>query len=176
MNYLRQIKKYFKEPYVPLGIYLLTLILMFIIAWRVSDFMTGLPPNLGKVYSIGQEARTQDMMIVVNGVRRDALGVQSLALRDGNEYIIIDFTLANISSQPLELVPLLHFYLKDSSGRVHQVTPVEGTDTWSGVLLAQDKIREEIGFEILKGAEWLRLYVESGTPSRDIIVIDLWQR
>ena len=165
----------FKTHQMPLWIFVLALLAAVVI----SSFGTALILGPRKVSSvaagiIGQEMRTKDASLTVHGTRRDSVGAGPLMPREGYEFVIADITLRNNSDTDFELIPFLHFHVRDSQARVFLVTALpDGTNQWSGKLLAHDSIREEVGFEVAKGSSGLRLYYEPGITGRDIIVVSL---
>ena len=172
----KSLRKYFYallSPRIPLWIFILFVLLSFFLMWTAVRTALMREFDVRSTHFIGEHVRAHDISFVVNSVRRDEAGIPPLTPRAGNEFAIVDFTLTNETDNPVELVPQLHFYLKSDDGQVYQVTPVPGTNQWSGVLLAHDKIKEEVGFEVPQHIGHLRLYVETGTPVREVIVIDL---
>ena len=73
-----------------------------------------------------------------------------------------------------DFIPLLSLYVKDSSGNVYPETAVASEGSMlSGPLLPHDILREEVGFEVPRGASGLVLYFEAGGTDRNIIAINL---
>lgn len=170
-----QIKKIMTEPRVSIGMFVLFIALAIIVT-RGALISGGKAREsiLRTPYHIGEEAVINDLSIEVHSVRRDSVGGGPLTPRSGYEFVIPTVTIKNNGSKPFEFIPLFNFHIKDGAGNVYNVAAVvsEGNQL-SGPVPPHDAVREEIGFEVAKGATDLALYFDSGGLDRTIIVIDL---
>lgn len=81
----------------------------------------------------------------------------------GNTFIIPTVVITNLSSTTRDLIPTLSLYIKDIDGNIYNmaVAPLM-TEQFGGPMLPHDKIRQEIAFEVKKGAKGLVFYFETG--------------
>lgn len=169
------VKKLMTEPRIPIGIFILFVVLaMFVTQYAVffrekeNDFLTRAP------YTIEEEIYAGNLALTIHSVRRDPIGVGPLTPRTGYQFVVADITLKNNGQDQFDLIPLLQFYVKDNEGKVYTVAlaPSE-MNARSGPIPPHDLIREEIGFEVAKDAEGLALYLETGEPGQPVIVVNL---
>ena len=166
---------FFRKPRVSLGIFIIFLLVAALFSGYASkNWLFNKKSDLAAIYSVGDEIQTGLSTLIIHGSKIDTNKNDLIKPKEGFHFVLVDFTLINTSEKSIELVPLIHFHLRDSEGRVYQVAAVASeTDMWSGVLLAHDKIRENIGFEVRTDAVGLTLYFETGTPKREIARIKL---
>lgn len=171
----RTVRAFFTIPKIPLGIFALFLVATIFITWfsLVIGYQTK-QANLAEHQQINETIIVPGVTFAVESVRRDAVGAGPLAPREGYEFVIPTVSITNTGIAPIELVPLLHFHVRDRAGTVYTVAaiPSQGAQ-FSGSILPGDTIREEIGFEVARGALDLTLYFEPGIADRTMIAVDL---
>lgn len=175
---IRHVNLIFFQPKISLAILLVFTACTVGITWRVATYeKDARESDLLKRYDIGTEVRTHNYALTVESVRHDSQGAGPYTPRPGYEFIIPTITLKNNSDMPFDFIPLLFLHIKDEQGNIYNVVavPTEGNQL-SGSILAHDLIREEIGFEVVRGASRLTLYFESGAPDYSTIAIDLESR
>lgn len=169
----RAARSLFVSPRIPIGVFAFFILCTMAITWyAIATSSRQLPPP--PTSRIEETVSLPGTDLVVESVRRDASGAGPLTPHPDNEFIVVMVTLVNTSERTFELVPLLSFHIKDAAGNVYNVTAVPSdSNQLSGPLLPHDTIREEIGFEVPKGASGLRMLFEPGTPGHDVALIDL---
>lgn len=174
----KNMKKIFLEPKIPIGNFIIFIILA--LALGVSaGILAGINRNSNSSarYKLGDEIHNRGLTFVVESVRRDSGEAGPLKPMPGYEYLIAKVALRNNSSEPYDFIPLLYFHLKDTAGNVYDVgaAPTLGGQL-SGPVLPNDALREEIGFEVPKGAENLVFYFEPGKGDHAIFAITLGEK
>jgi len=163
----------FVSPRIPAGVCILFVFFAMGITWYATTLSSRQQPA-PLSSTLGETVALPGIDLVVESVRRDAHGTGPLVPRPGYEFVITTVTITNTSERPFELIPLLSFHVKDAAGNVYSVAAVPSeSNQLSGPLLPHDKIREEIGFEVLKDAPDLRMVFEPGTPAHDVALINL---
>ncbi|MBI5817260.1 MAG: DUF4352 domain-containing protein [Candidatus Yonathbacteria bacterium] len=176
MNTIQEKTKiFFTQPKISFGVFLLFIALSVCVTWFATT--TGgreQRSNLSIVHRIGEQIQTDTLALSVESVRRDEIGAGPLAPKAGYEFIVPTITLKNTSETSFDLIPLLYFHIKDNKGNVYNVVAIPSeSNQLSGPILPYDMIREEIGFEVAKGAEGLTLHFDPGTHNQKSAVIDL---
>lgn len=68
-------------------------------------------------------------------------------------------------------------HIRDSAGNVYNVVAVPSSKgQFSGVIRPYTSLREEVGFEVARGADELFLYINPGMNGRQMIVVDLQEQ
>ena len=120
--------------------------------------------NTGARYSLGEEIRTPSVTFGVESVRFDARGGGPLVPAPGYTFVITTIHMRNISSSTMQMIPLLQFHVRDNRGNVYsEVAAPLLIPEYSGSVLPQDGLREEIAFAVDHNATGLTLYFEPGT-------------
>lgn len=166
---------FFKQPKISLGVFLLFIILSVCVVWLAATIGgREQRSNLSIVHRIGEQVKTDTLIFSVESVRRDEIGAGPLTPRTGYEFIVPTITLKNTSETSFNFIPLLYLHVKDSAGNVYNVVAIPSeSNQLSGPILPHDVIREEIGFEVAKGAEGLTLHFDPGTHDQKSVVFDL---
>jgi hypothetical protein len=111
-------------------------------------------PISGGELGIGSTGQTGGLKITLNGIKRDSGGF--LKPKAGNEYLIVDLTFENTTSEKTTVSSLLSYSIKDSTGQEYSIT--FGPDikkSADGDIAAGDKLRGESAFEVPKSATGL---------------------
>ena len=178
MQLKKRVEEILFQPSVT-GIVFLAFILLAVgVTWcAVTSGRQVRDANLFAAHAIGDTARTNDISLIVEHVRRDSQGGGPLTPRPGHEFIIPTIVLKNNGDTPFEFIPLLSLYVKDASGNVYPETAIV-TDggVLSGPILPHDVLREEVGFEVPAGASGLVLYFEMNKNERKTVAIRLEPR
>lgn len=109
----------------------------------------------GTAGGIGSSAETDGLKITLNGVRRDA-GNSIFKPDAGNEYLIVNLTFENTTTDTKTVSSLLSFSVKDDTGRNYTITfgpQVQGSA--DGTVEPGGKLRGEAVFEVPKDATGL---------------------
>jgi len=172
-----KIKIFFTQPKVSFGVFLLFIALSVGVTWFAGAVgEKEQRSNLLATHGIGEKIQTRELTLSVEGVRRDEIGAGPLVPRAGYEFIIPTITLKNTSEKPFDLIPLLYFHIKDNKGNVYNVVAIPSDSAeLSGKIPPHDMIREEIGFEVIKGAQGLLLHFDPGTFDQQTVVVNLEQ-
>ena len=168
-------KKFFSEPKISFGMFFGFMFLVAVAVWygAVKGNQVRIS-NIQDKHYIGEVVNTPDISLQVESVRVDKIGQPPIVPLPGYKFVIATVSLQNNGDKPFDLIPLLYFYLKDKDGNVFDVVAVPSpTNSLSGPILPHDKIREEIGFQVLENATDLRLYFNSGLPSNNVVAVDL---
>lgn len=165
----------FVKPAIPWGVFLIFIMVSMMVTWfALDEGEIRQEKSLFGHYYLGDEITTPTVTLTVHGVRSDAKGTGPLVPKKGYEFIIADVTFQNNTEKPFDLAPLLFFHIKDDTGKVYNVTAVPTqTNQLSGPVLPHDKVREEIGFEVIKDAKEPVLYFETGRRDYPVIAVDL---
>lgn len=177
MHIPRPITRSFIKPAVPAGVaFVLVIISMIATRYAVHAWFTARPANAARHASIGDTVSAPGITVRVDSVRTDAHGVGPLAPHPGNVFIVPTVVLTNTGHDPIDLVPLLYFHVRDGVGNVYPVTAIpNASPQYSGTILPNDTVRQDVGFDVPRTASPLTLYVETGAPS-SVIAIDLTSR
>lgn len=142
-----------------------------------GDPSTGQPPPTqepppGPAIPIGQTGEAGDFRVTVNSVRYTTQGV--VDPDQGNEYLIVNMTVQNISSDAKAFSSLLFLTLLDNQGREYDISlfgpDIEIIETTirnanpEGRVRPGQAITGEVAFEVAKSARGLVLVYESLFP------------
>lgn len=125
------------------------------------------------VYKIADQVKSGDYVFSVNSVRKST-GTQYIKPADGSIYLIPNVTIQNNSKDKATISTLIQMYIKDSEG--NKYTPAifsDATGKVDGELLAGDKVKGDVGFEIPTTAKGLKFYFNPNWISGESIVVDL---
>ena len=127
-------------------------------------------------YALGARIIQGSVAFTVHGVRTDDTGIAPFNPLPDDRFVITELTIENLGTTTLDIIPLFNLHIKDLLGNVYSVVAVPSEkDMLSGPLLPSDTLREEVGFEVKKSAEGLRLYYEPSDKKSGIIIVDLNQ-
>lgn len=134
--------------------------------WRLFVTPPGVTPQ-------GMSVTTDGVIINVLGHRTD-LGQAPLVPAAGHVFQVVTIELTNHRSESVQIIPLLHFRLKDEDGRVYDVQSIANLPTQAaGPLLPGDRLQEDIAFEIPNDTRQLTLYYEPGIEAQHVARIRL---
>ena len=129
--------------------------------WRLFVTAPGVTPQ-------GMTVATDGVELRVEGHRTD-MGQEPLVPTPGNIYHVVTVHLANHRHEPVQIIPLLHFRLKDQDGRVYDVQSIPSLPTQvAGPLLPGDILQEDLAFETPNTVSQLTLYYEPGIEAQDV--------
>lgn len=124
-------------------------------------------------YQIGDIVQSGSNIFMVNAVRKDP-GVEFMKPKEGFTYLIVDATIENKSNEKINASTLLQMYVKDEQGTKY--TPTIGaktTGSLDGEILAGDKTKGEVVFEVPATATGLKFYFNPNWLTGQSIVVDL---
>ncbi|MFZ2831979.1 MAG: DUF4352 domain-containing protein [Minisyncoccia bacterium] len=156
---------FFTEPKISIAIFLVAMVTAISITWycaTVVPYQKRLA-SMG-VAPMGTEITAPVASLRVESVREDTEGALPYVPRKGYTFIIPTITVGNLTKERFHLFPELTLYLKDKEGNVYNTTmaPLEGgANLFSEPILPQDKVRQEVAFEVKSGAKGLVLYFDA---------------
>ena len=128
-------------------------------------------------FLLGERIAQGAVAFTVHKVRTDDEGVAPFTPLPGDRFVITELTIENIGTTTIDVIPLFNVHIKDALGYVYSVVAVPSEkDMLSGPLIAGDTLREEVGFEVRKDAQMLKLYYEPGDKKSGIIIVGLEQQ
>lgn len=134
--------------------------------WRLFVTPPGVTPQ-------GMAVTTDGVELRVEGHRTD-MGQEPLVPTPGNIYQVVTVRLANHRNEAVQIIPLLHFRLKDQVGRVYDVQSIPSLPTQvAGPLLPGDVLQEDLAFETPNTVSHLTLYYEPGIEAQHVARIRL---
>lgn len=126
-------------------------------------------------YKVGDQVKSGDFVFSVNSVRQDQ-GSAYIKPKAGSVYVIPNVTIQNNGKEKAIVSTLLQMYIKDNEGNKYQPTLTQdATGKVDGELLAGDKIKGDVGFEILTTAKELKFYFTPAWLTGSTIVVNLEQ-
>ena len=130
--------------------------------------------NRGERSVMGVEITNRTTTLIVESIRFDPHGGGPLIPSPGDTFIIPTLRLRNISTSTMQVIPILQFHVRDESGNVYpEIAAPLLIPEYSGALLPQDGLREEVAFEVPLSARGLTLYYESGQSGEKPIAVSL---
>jgi hypothetical protein len=127
----------------------------------------------GTVYKVGDQVKSGDFVFSVNSVSKDE-GTAYVKPAAGSIYVIPNVTIQNNGKTKSTVSTLLQMYIKDSEG--NKYTPAltqNATGKVDGELLAGDKVKGDVGFEVPTSATGLKFYFTPEWLTGTTIVVDL---
>ena len=122
----------------------------------------------------------QGMVVTTDGVLLNVLrhridhGQEPFLPAPGHVFQVVTIELTNHRSESVQIIPLLHFRLKDQDGRVYDVQSIANLPTQAaGPLLSGDRLQEDIAFEVPSATRQLTLYYEPGIEAQHVARIRL---
>ncbi len=139
---------------------------------ELQDLKTG---YYMKSWAVGDEIDATDFKLTVNGVDVDSVGIPNyLPVPEGMEYLAVDISLTNKTSNENIFIPLNTAYLRDKNGTKYDLSLAPNVESSvAGRIAAGDTIKGQIGFLVPQSAEGLRFYFEPFAQSSEIVVVDL---
>jgi len=131
------------------------------------------PSTTDTTYVVGDQVKSGDFVFSVNEVRKDT-GSGFIKPDDGNVYLIPNVTIENQSSKEANISTLLQMYIKDGEGNKYTPTLTQdATGKVDGELLAGEKVKGDVGFEVPTNADELYLYYEASWLTGKTIKVKL---
>jgi Domain of unknown function (DUF4352) len=132
--------------------------------------------NENKTYKVGDQVQSGDFVFTVNSVRNDQ-GSQFFKPKDGHVYKVANVTIENKSKDRTNISTLLQMYLKDAESTKFTPTVITSDTTGQvdGELLAGEKVKGDVAFEVPSTATGLKFYFTPEWLSGGTIVVDLGQ-
>jgi|GEM_PF-1443549 Telomeric repeat-binding factor 2. len=113
--------------------------------------------NIGEVVSVKDQ--NLNVQFTVNGIREHK-GKRALKPNQGNQWILVDTTIANQGEKP-KTISVVSFTLLDSKNNQYDVAlltgALEDVKSLTGQIAPGKRQRGEVGFEVPKGAKGLKL-------------------
>ena len=126
-------------------------------------------------YKVGDQIKSGDFVFSVNSVSKDQ-GTAYVKPTAGSIYIIPNVTIQNNGKTKSAVSTLLQMYIKDSEGNKYSpALTTNATGKVDGELLAGDKVKGDVGFEVPLSATGLKFYFTPEWLTGDTIVVDLGQ-
>ncbi len=112
-------------------------------------------------FKVGDQVKVGDTYVVsVNSVKTSA-GSDIDQPKAGNDYLIVDVTIKNVSSQEQNFSSDLQFTLKDSTGQKYTQTIISNATPPDGKIAAGDLLRGQMAFEVPTSQKNFTLAFES---------------
>ncbi len=111
-------------------------------------------------YAVGDQVESNGFVFTVNEVSRKQ-GGQFSTLKEGYEYIVPNVTIENQTDSETTISTLLQMHVKDTEGNKYDVAlTTDDTGNIDGELLAGERVKGTVAFEVPQDAENLTLYYE----------------
>jgi hypothetical protein len=126
-------------------------------------------------YSPGDIVETPDFSLEVTGFDIDTEGIpQYLEVPDDQQYVAVDLTFRNKTSNDAILLPLNDVYLKDETGKKYLVTTAPNVESGvAGRVAAGDVISGQAGFLIPRSLDNVNFYFEPLGGQDPVVVYNL---
>jgi hypothetical protein len=130
-----------------------------------------------KIYKVGDNVKLGSAIITVNKVEFSS-GSEFLNPTEGNEWIDLNVTVENTSSDEQYLTTLGQMFIRDNEGNSYQVSSTDKTieninQILDGTIIANSKRTGWVGFEIKKGAMGLKFQYNASMWGSGTIIVDL---
>lgn len=145
---------------------------------KVGTGESATPSEQPQQYKIGDKIQLGDIILSVNSVERSP-GSQFLSPAEGNEWVNLNLTLENTGSDQQFVTTLGQMFIIDDKGNQYQVTPTDktlenpGSVGLDGVIVAQAKKTDWVGFEVPKTATGLNFQYNASFFNNQKIVVAL---
>lgn len=105
-------------------------------------------PVQAKHFKAGDVVKVGDTwQVTVNSIATNP-GDQFTTPKAGNQFVVVDVTVKNLSSQSKDMSSGLNFELKDSTGQKYQETILTGETPPDGTVAAGDNLRGQLTYEV----------------------------
>ncbi len=132
-------------------------------------------PQTATTYKVGDQIQSGDYVVSVNAVRKSS-GSGFVKPKEGSAYVIPNVTIQNNSKDKTTISSLLQMYVKDDEGNKYDpALTSDATGKVDGELLAGEKVKGDVGFEIPTTAKGLKFYYTAAWLTGQSITIDLGQ-
>lgn len=105
-------------------------------------------PAVAKHFKTGDVVKVGDTwQVTVNSFQTNP-GDQFTTPKHGNQFVVVDVSLKNLSAQSQTISSELNFDLKDSTGQKYQETVISGLTAPDGAVAAGDLLRGQLTYEV----------------------------
>jgi len=130
--------------------------------------------ELKEKYKVGDVVKIGDYTFSVNSFEDNASGGNDyLKPKEGNKFVKINLTIENNGKEKTTVSTMLQMYLKDSEGTRFRQTFLMGQKPLDGEILAGDKTKGDIAYELPKNSTGLKFYYNAAWLSGESIVVEL---
>jgi Domain of unknown function (DUF4352) len=131
-------------------------------------------PALKASYKVGDIIEVNKFVIKVNSVNQNAdSGNPYTKPKDGNKFVTVDITLENKGETKETVSSFINFYIKNAEGEKGTSQFLSSLKPVDGELLAGDKIKGELAYEIAANSKGLKLYYNPTFLFGKSIVVEL---
>lgn len=99
-------------------------------------------------FKVGDQVKVGSTYIVTVNSVKASQGDEIDQPKAGNQYMIVDVTVQNVSSSEQDFSSLLSFTLKDSTGQKYDQAFVSGATSPDGKIEPNDKLRGQLAYEV----------------------------
>jgi len=114
-----------------------------------------------KTYAVGETAELNGLKVTVNEVK-PVEGNQVMKPEAGKQFIVVNVTFENTTAKDVPVSSMLQMELKDDTGQAYSIDigamTVAGGKQPDGTIVAGDKLRGPIGYQVpvgAKGLQWI---------------------
>lgn len=126
-----------------------------------------------KHFKVGDQVKVGSTYIVtINSVARNS-GNDIDQPKAGDNYLVVDVTVKNVSSQEQDLSSILQFTLKDASGQKYDETFISNATAPDGKIEPGDQVRGQLPYEVPTAQKTFTLAFESDITSSGETIWDL---
>lgn len=131
------------------------------------------PSIADTAYKVGDQVKSGEFVFSVNAIRKDT-GSGFIKPKADHVYLIPNVTIENQSQKEANISTLLQMYIKDGDGNKYTPTITQdATGKVDGELLAGEKVKGDVGFEVPSKATELFLYYEASWLTGKTIKVQL---
>lgn len=126
-----------------------------------------------KHFKVGQQVKVGNTFIVTVNSFKTNPGDQFEQPKSGDEYVIVDVTLKNVSSKEQDISSLLNFDFNDATGQKYTETIVTSATPPDGKVEAGALLRGQLAYEVPKSQHKFNLGFQSDAFSSGETMWDL---
>lgn len=104
--------------------------------------------NTSKHFKVGDQVKVGDIYIATINSFKTNPGDSFSKPKSGNQFVVVDVTLKNVSNKEQNVSSLLQFTLKDSTGQKYTETIISNVTPPDGKLAAGDIIKGQMAYEV----------------------------
>jgi Domain of unknown function (DUF4352) len=135
---------------------------------------TSATPPLKASYKVGDIIEVNNFVIKVNSVNQNAdSGNPYTKPKEGNKFVTVDITLENKGDTKETISSFISFYIKNGEGEKGTSQFFSSLKPVDGELLAGDKIKGELAFEIAANSKDLKFYYNPSFLFGKSIVVEI---
>jgi len=129
---------------------------------------------LADSYKIGDIVKIRDYIFTLNTFTDNvSSGNQFIAPKTGNKFIKLNLTIENTGKEKQSVSTIIQMYLKDKEGTKYTQTLIPDQKQVDGELLAGDKIKGDLVYEVPKAVTGLKFYYNAAWITGKSIVINI---